>query len=60
MKGGVELAADGVLCPLPASGLPVGLGVAGAAPAVDAAALAATAALVDPFGRPPLFTSSVP
>jgi hypothetical protein len=65
MKGGVELAADGVLCPLPASGLPVGLGVAGAAAAVsaaavDAAALAATAALVDPLGLPPLFTSSVP
>jgi hypothetical protein len=65
VKGGVELAADGVLCPLPASGLPVGLGVAGAAAAVsaaavDAAALAAAAALVDPLGRPAFFTSSVP
>ena len=65
MKGGVKLAADGAPCPLPASGLVVGLGVAGAAVAVsaavvDAAALAATAALVDPLGRPAFFTSSVP
>ena len=65
MKGGVVLVADGAPYPLPASGLVVGLGVAGAAPAVsaaavDAAALAATAALVDPLGRPAFFTSSVP
>jgi hypothetical protein len=43
VKGGVELAADRAPCPLPASGLPVGLGVAGAAAAVSAAAVDAAA-----------------